>query len=129
MNCPYCHKQAEFITSKQFYGRDYGTNLYVCRQCDARVGTHGKGKEPLGTMANHKLRVLRKICHGKFDPRWNYSKNRQRARSRAYGWLQKEMKLTPQEAHIGMFDEEQCRKLIKLLNKNNKNNKNNKRGE
>src|SRR5690625_3916722 len=100
MICPYCNNQAEFLTSKEFYGQDYGTNLYVCHPCDARVGTHGKGKTPLGTMANHRLRVLRRICHRKFDPMWKYKgRGRQRARSQAYYWLQNVMDLSPQEAH------------------------------
>lgn len=115
MLCPYCKKQAEFISSKDFYGRDYGTNLYVCRPCDARVGTHGKSNKPLGIMANHRLRVLRKICHRKFDPLWN-NKRSKWARHNAYKWLQEVMELTPEQAHIGMFNEEQCRKLIKILN-------------
>lgn len=116
MICPYCNKKAEFLSSREFYGQDYGTNLYVCRPCNARVGTHGKGKTPLGTMANHRLRILRRICHRKFDPMWKYKRNRW-ARTNAYQWLQKVMNLSPQDAHIGMFDEEQCRKLIKILNK------------
>lgn len=121
MNCPYCNKQAEFLSSKEFYGKNYGTNLYVCRPCDARVGTHGKGKRPLGTMANHKLRVLRRMCHRRFDPIWMYKRNKW-ARTNAYQWLQREMDLSPQEAHIGMFNEEQCRKLIKILNKRKREN-------
>lgn len=118
MNCPYCNKKAEFLSSKEFYGQNYGTNLYVCRPCNARVGTHGKGRKPLGTMANHRLRVLRRICHRKFDPMWKYKRKQNWSRHNAYKWLQKEMRLSPEEAHIGMFDEEKCRELIKILNKN-----------
>ncbi|MCG1029288.1 hypothetical protein J5S49_13405 [Virgibacillus halodenitrificans] len=123
MSCPYCGNLAEFISSKNFYGTDYGTNLYVCRQCDARVGTHGKGKTPLGTMANNQLRTLRKLCHKHFDPKWKYKgKARQQARRQAYAWLQDVMGLSPQEAHIGKFNEDQCRKLLKiLLKKDDKN--------
>ncbi|MFJ8103369.1 zinc-finger-containing protein [Lysinibacillus sp. NPDC096212] len=74
MICPYCQTQAEFISSKDFYGTNYRTNLYVCRPCDARVGTHGRGKTPLGTMANAELRELRKLCHARFDVRWKFGK-------------------------------------------------------
>lgn len=117
--CPYCNNGAEFVTSKNFYGKDYGSNLYVCYQCDARVGTHGKGKTPLGTMANKKLRALRKTCHQVFDKTWKYKKPKQFARKSAYQWLQKEMNLTPEEAHIGKFNEEQCLELLKIMSDKN----------
>lgn len=112
MNCPYCGEQAEFISSKDFYGKDYGTNMYICRPCDARVGTHGRGRTPLGTLANHELRELRKECHRRFDRFW---KSGQCSRSQAYVWLQETFNLTPEEAHIGMFREEQCRKLLRYV--------------
>lgn len=114
MNCPYCGKEAAFISSKQFYGRGYGTNLYVCRPCDARVGTHGKGKTPLGTMANVNLRALRKACHRHFDQLW---KSKSMSRSKAYVWLAEVMNLPKEKAHIAMFDEEQCLSLLKHLTK------------
>lgn len=112
MICPYCHEPAEFISSAEFYGRDYGSNLYICRPCGARVGTHKNSKRPLGTMANVKLRALRKICHRQFDPKW---KSKQMSRSAAYRWLAEKMEVPQEKAHIGMFNEEQCYKLIKIL--------------
>lgn len=112
--CPYCNQPAEFISSAEFYGRDYRTNLYICRPCDARVGTHGRGKTPLGTMANSELRSLRKECHKRFDVRW---KTRQVSRNKAYQQLAKMMDLPPEKAHIGMFDKEQCKKLLSLIPK------------
>ncbi|MFJ7407143.1 MULTISPECIES: zinc-finger-containing protein [unclassified Lysinibacillus] len=118
MICPYCQEQAEFISSKDFYGTDYRTNLYVCRPCDARVGTHGRGKTPLGTMANAELRELRKLCHARFDVRWKYGKV---SRSKAYQQLADMMGLTRELAHIGMFDKEQCKKLLSLIPKETKN--------
>lgn len=117
MKCPYCYGDTEFLSSKQFYGRDYGTNLYVCRRCDARVGTHGKGKTPLGTMADKRLRVLRKCCHTHFDKLW---KSKQMSRSKAYQWMAHVIGVSKEEAHIAMFDEEQCMKLLKILTKKGK---------
>lgn len=114
MICLYCQKPAEFISSADFYGKDYGTNLYICRQCDARVGTHGKGKTPLGTMANTELRELRKLCHERFDVRW---KTKKISRSKSYQQLAEMMNLPSKEAHIGMFNKEQCIKLLSLLPK------------
>ncbi|MFC5587578.1 zinc-finger-containing protein [Sporosarcina soli] len=112
INCPYCDKPARFVSSREFYGRDYGTNLYVCTLCDARVGTHGRGKTPLGTLANGNLRNLRKMCHARIDPLW---KSRKMSRKAVYMRLQKVMELTSEEAHIGMFNEHQCQKLIAIF--------------
>lgn len=84
----------------------------MCRICDARVGTHKNSKTPLGTLANSELRALRKVCHKRFDSLW---KSKQMTRSGAYRWLAKSMNLSPKEAHIGMFNEVQCKQLIKNL--------------
>ena len=110
--CPYCEQSALLMTSEEYYGQDYGTNLYVCRPCDARVGTHKNSTKPLGTLANSKLRDLRMKCHGSFDRIW---KSKEMTRSKAYRWLQQQMGLSSQEAHIGMFNEQQCRKLLGIL--------------
>lgn len=117
MICPYCNKEAEFMSSVDFYGTNYGTNLYVCRPCDARVGTHGRGHTPLGSMANSGLRKLRKLCHARFDVRW---KTKKVSRTKAYQQLAEMMKLPPEKAHIGMFDEIQCKQLLSLLPKETK---------
>lgn len=111
MNCPYCNQPALFLSSKEYYGKDYGTNLYLCRPCDALVGTHGKGKTPVGTMANASLRKWRKAAHSIFDPMWK-GRTKFMSRSGAYRWMQEVMELPASEAHIGMFDEEKCRILI-----------------
>ena len=112
MNCPYCNNKADFITSKQFYGRDYGSNMYICRPCDAYVGTHGNTDKALGTMAKYELRELRKKAHAAFDPLW---RKRKMSRSKAYKWMQEAMGLTSKEAHIGLFDEAKCKLLIQKV--------------
>jgi hypothetical protein len=112
MKCPYCGKTARFISSKNFYGKDFGMNIYSCIPCDAYVGTHGDTTKPLGTMANHTLRELRKICHSTFDPYW---KHEGMTRTEAYKWLQQRMDLPAEQAHIAMFDTTQCYKLIKII--------------
>ena len=119
MSCPYCGKKAVFMTSKEYYGKDYGTNLYMCYPCDARIGTHQRTANPLGTMAKPELRKLRMEVHRLFDPMWKpkYKGNgkSQMTRSEAYRWLMDTMGIEKAKAHIGMFDEEQCRKLIAVL--------------
>lgn len=109
MNCPYCNKKASFITSKKFYGKDYGSNMYICRPCDAYVGTHGNTTRALGTMAKYELRELRKKAHAAFDPLW---RDKIMTRTEAYTWMQETMKLEKKDAHIGLFDEEQCQRLV-----------------
>jgi phage nucleotide-binding protein len=115
MICPYCGREPVFLTSKQFYGRDYGTNVYLCRPCNAYVGTHGRGKTPLGTLANKNLRDMRMRTHAAFDPLW---KSKKMSRSKAYKWMAEVMELPGDKAHIGMFDENQCLELLRHLREN-----------
>lgn len=111
VNCPYCEMEADFVSSKVFYGTDYGINIYVCYPCDAYVGTHGKGGRPKGTLANKRLRSLRMNAHQLFDPLWK-GKYKKMGRTKAYGVMQKLMNLPPEKAHIAMFDEQQCIEFI-----------------
>lgn len=114
MNCPYCGKEAQYSTSRLFYGQDYGTNVYHCDPCNARVGTHKGTDRPLGTMANVHLRVLRTKCHALIDPYWKSGRIK---RGEVYRRMAKAMGLPKEKAHIGMFNEEQCRQLIALFTK------------
>lgn len=112
MKCPYCGEKAVYMTSKEFYGKDYGTSMYVCKPCDARVGTHGRSERALGTMANKELRELRMQCHSQIDPYW---KTRTYSRASVYSRLQEVLGITKDEAHIGLFDEERCRLLLDAI--------------
>lgn len=117
VRCPYCQTQAALVDSAVVYGgRSFG-NAWVCKNypaCDAYVGSHKETGEPLGTLANAELRVLRRACHAKFDPLW-LGKERRMSRRMAYGHLQRIMGLPQEAAHIGMFDAEQCRTLLARL--------------
>jgi zinc-finger-containing domain len=114
--CPYCGYPTSFMASEQYYGRDYGANIYVCHPCDARVGTHKRSNVPLGTPANAELRRWRSAAHQKFDPLW---RGKKRSRTEAYRWMQKAMGLTEQQAHIGRFNISQCQQLIQLVDERN----------
>lgn len=107
--CRYCGSQVICITTKQFYGRDYGAHVYKCTGCDAYVGTHKGTKHPLGTLANKELRELRQKAHAVFDPCW---KDKHMKRKSAYSRLQEFMGSEREVTHIAMFDEAQCRKVI-----------------
>lgn len=108
VTCPLCKRKAELVTSELFYGTDYGNNIYVCRRCDAYVGTHGRSKKPMGSLAWPELRKARRMAHSMFDQMWQRG---DMTRSRAYAWLGWKLNVPPEKAHIGMFDEEQCKQV------------------
>lgn len=111
--CQYCGNQANLVMGDKIYPhrKDLFTKkFYICESCQAWVGTHRDGT-PLGRLANKELRLLKKKAHDSFDPLWRYgAKNRQQA----YRWLAKEMNLSREQCHIGMFNEEQCKKVIEI---------------
>lgn len=110
--CPYCDEIPELKTSEEFYGIDYGTNLYVCTPCDAYVSTFGRSRRPKGSLAKLQLRQLRVEAHKQFDVLWKY---RGMTRTQAYKWMAKFMGKSKEEAHIGLFTEEECQKLITYM--------------
>jgi hypothetical protein len=85
--------------------------FFLCRPCDAYVGTHHKTGRPLGTLANAELRAARKRAHAAFDPSW---KQTVLSRSDAYAVLAVKLGIDYDVCHIGMFDLETCQKVIEL---------------
>ena len=75
MECPYCHKKAQWVENKAIYGKNYGKSYmcYYCEPCNAYVGCHNNTKEPLGTMANKELREYRIKAHEAIDYYWKYA--------------------------------------------------------
>jgi len=57
---------------------------------------------------------LRMTCHALFDQLWR-GDGRRMSRKSAYKYMQAQMGMTADEAHIGKFDAEQCRRLISIL--------------
>lgn len=113
--CPYCGREAEFITGKQLYEFSpefHKKRFYACMPCRAWVGVHQGTTTPLGRLANAELRQLKIAAHAVFDPKWK--KCGPRSRTRAYGWLAEQLGIKPQDCHIGMFDEETCRRAIAI---------------
>jgi len=107
MKCEYCGKEAEYIDSKDYYGVSYGM-IYLCRDCDAMVGTHKNSGKPLGRMANKELRELRKKAHNMLDVLW---RNGYMGRQKVYELMYKETGVK----HIGWTDINDCRKVISWL--------------
>jgi hypothetical protein len=116
MDCPYCGNQALFMSSLEFYGRDYKTSMYVCKPCNAYVGTHGNTTTPLGTMANAELRGYRNKIHSLFDPLWKSGKYSKHV---AYSWLSEQLGIHKNQGHVAMLSVDQCILLIEILEKNN----------
>lgn len=117
--CPYCGKKAEYVDTIEIYGKSYGM-AYLCRPCDAYVGVHDGTDTPLGRLANRELRRWRNRAHAAFDPLWQKGPYRRR-RNDAYAWLAGKMGLTKEETHIAMFDVEQCKQVIQIMDNERRN--------
>lgn len=119
VQCPYCGQKAEYVDSAEIYGKSYGM-VYLCRPCDAYVGVHDGTDTPLGRLANRELRRWRNRAHATFDPLWQQGPYRRR-RNDAYAWLAGKMGLTKEETHIAMFDVEQCKQVIQIMDNERRN--------
>jgi hypothetical protein len=86
--------------------------IYLCRSCDAYVGVHKGTDIPLGRLANKELRRWKNTAHSHFDRLW---KDGDMTRGEAYYWLSRRMKLPEDKTHIGMFDLEQCKKVVSIM--------------
>lgn len=113
--CPYCGSSVILTSNAEIYGREYGNGkCYKCTKCDSYVGVHTGSIIPLGTLANSELRKWRNKVHIEFDKLWKGSTKRM-SRGMAYRWLSDKMNLKQDETHIALFNVEQCKKCIKIL--------------
>ena len=66
MRCPYCGSTVEYRSADGIYhDNSNGTMLYVCSrypECDSYVRVHAGTKIPVGSLANHELRSLRRTA-------------------------------------------------------------------
>lgn len=108
--CPYCKRRAQLVDSKEVYDRSYGM-IFLCRPCQAWVGCHKGTKRPLGRLANAELRQWKSKAHLYFDRSW---RGKKKSRGRAYELLAEKLNIDQEDAHIGMFDVEQCKKVVEL---------------
>ena len=102
------------VTGKTIYPHRpdlWGKFFYQCVPCEAYCGCHPNSDRPLGKLATARLRKLRSACHLKFDQLW---KSGEMTRKEAYSWLQDKMNMSQEDAHIGMFNEIECEKLLKV---------------
>lgn len=113
--CPYCQQKAEFVTGQVIYPHRpdlHWKSYWYCFSDDAYVGCHANSNEPLGRLADKNLRRFKINAHKAFDRLW---KTRGAlSRTQAYYWLSWKMNTPKEETHIGMFDLEQCKRVIKI---------------
>jgi len=115
--CPYCNSEAKFTSSIKVYRKDYG-KIWLCSnypKCDSYVGAHKGNGEPKGTLANHETRKYRKWAHNLIDWIWQ---DGVMTRKNVYHAIQNLMGMTADEAHIGLFDPDQCKKLVNTFREN-----------
>lgn len=91
--------------------------FYRCSACpDAYVGCHPGTTNPLGRLADAKLRLAKSHAHAVFDPLWEAKvaagMNKGEARGRGYKWLAEQIGIDPKDCHIGMMDVETCVKVV-----------------
>lgn len=113
MRCPYCGAPVRYRSATGIY-RDNSKDvmLYVCGnypECDAYVRTHAGTKKPVGTLANAKLRALRKEAHDAFNQLYLTG---MMSRDDAYRWLANMLQAPQSQAHIGNLGEYYCRVVI-----------------
>lgn len=114
--CPYCKNFSEEVTGDIIYAhrRDlHSKKFFQCKLCDAYVGTHLGTGQPLGTLANKRLRKLRSLVHASFDMIWQQEGI---PRTVAYEMLAEAMNIPIENCHIAMFDELQCKQAVDVIN-------------
>lgn len=102
MRCPYCGSTVVYRSADGIYHENKkGTMLYVCSnfpECDAYVRVHAGTNIPVGSLANHELRSLRRTAHHYFD---QLHLSGYMSKQDAYKWLADLVMAPMSEAHIG----------------------------
>jgi len=113
--CPYCNKEAKFVTGEYVYPfqlQHKDKNYYICDACDAYVGCHKGTRKALGTLADIELRALRIAVHVRFDHMWTSGVI---TRKDAYITLAKRLKIPLTKCHIANFDIKTCKKVLEII--------------
>lgn len=113
IRCPYCGSPAILRSADGIY-RDNNKNtmLYVCKnypECDAYVRVHTGTTIPVGSLANHELRTLRRTAHQYFDQLYLSG---MMSKQDAYQWLADLLSAPLSKAHIGYLGEYYCKVVI-----------------
>lgn len=113
MRCPYCGSPVIYRSADGIYhDNSRGTMLYVCShypECDAYVRVHAGTNIPVGSLANHELRTLRRMAHHYFD---RLHQSGLMSKQDAYQWLAELISAPLSQAHIGYLGEYYCKQVI-----------------
>lgn len=116
VSCHYCNVRAELVTGKAVYPHRkdlFKLTFWMCKECGAYVGTHkDSNNKPLGILANDGLRKARRRAHANFDPLW---RNGNLKRKDAYKKIGEYLGIDSKDCHIGMFDEETCKRVCEFV--------------
>ena len=115
------------------HGKRRPRDQWTCPSCQTIRNTRHDGSVR-STAAPLPTRIWRDKAHKAFDPLWlefaaipayqipranskkkrarALSRNQATARRRAYRWLAEQLRMSLDEAHIGMFDEATCRRVV-----------------
>lgn len=91
----------------------------------AYVGCHPGTEQPLGRLADAKLRLAKSHAHAVFDPIWERKMAKEgcskgEARGKGYAWLAGQLGIDPKDCHIGMMDVDTCIKVVMVCRPFNK---------
>lgn len=118
MICDYCNNEAELVSGEVIYPHRpdlYDLKFYYCATDQAWVGCHRGTTKPLGRLANLELRQAKMEAHAAFDELWRSTTPAGSFdRKGAYKWLADQLGISRDECHIGMFDVEQCRRVVEI---------------
>lgn len=117
IRCPYCGAQA-VLRPAAWIGKTKpcyeGQKFYVCARypvCDSYVAAHSKSELPMGSLADRRLRWLRRDAHEALD---QFCKKQNKDRSDGYLWLGTQFGIPAEDAHIGKFSEFRCKEVIRM---------------
>ena len=113
MRCPYCGSTVVYRSADGIYhDNSRGVMLYVCTnypECDSYVRVHDGTNIPVGTLANHELRTLRRTAHSYFD---RLHTSGLLTKQESYQWLAHFISAPLSQAHIGFLGEYYCKQVI-----------------
>ncbi len=114
LKCPECGAMLRLKTSRN--GVFYGCETWGTTGCKGSHGAHSDGS-PLGVPADQATKRARIQAHRAFDQLWKPDGGRKplMTRAEAYEWMRLAMKIARLQAHISMFTQDQCTKLVRLV--------------
>ena len=117
IKCQYCGSQA-YLRPASVLNKtekaDADAMFYVCARypvCDAYVTANAGNLMPMGTLANRQLRQKRRAAHVALNRLWQ---SNIMTRKEAYRWLQLQLGVEEEDAHIARFLDYRCDETIRL---------------